>query len=137
MGSWKLFIVLWSINTQDCKKCYILLSKKILYLLYHLTLQYNQYPRFYFYIQQQGCQCLTQLMNTTQTRHGFLRVSVGHLTHLIREDFWCLVCQMPNIWHLAHLMVMLLEIIVLDQSRPLHHINGILTFFNQGFCLQL
>ena len=23
------------------------------------------------------------------------------LEHLIRDVFWCLVCQMPNIWHLA------------------------------------
>ena len=26
------------------------------------------------------------------------------------RDFWCLMCQMPNIWHLAHLIRMFFKV---------------------------
>ena len=32
------------------------------------------------------------------------------IEHLMRMVFWCLVCQMSNNWHLAHLMRMLYDI---------------------------
>ena len=30
------------------------------------------------------------------------------LEHLMKHEYWCLVCQMPNIWHLTHLIEMLI-----------------------------
>ena len=41
-------------------------------------------------------------------------VAVWHifwdLEHLIKLHFWCLMCQMPNIWHLTNLLRMLLQV---------------------------
>ena len=43
---------------------------------------------------------------------AYYSMSQNFLTFNTSHDgfFWCLVCQMPNIWHLAHLMIMLLEL---------------------------
>ena len=45
-----LIFPLKSIHIQVCIIIVILLSKKLLYQLYHITLQYNQYPKLYLFI---------------------------------------------------------------------------------------
>ena len=45
-----LIFPLKSIHIRVCIIIVILLSKKLLYQLYHITLQYNQYPKLYLFI---------------------------------------------------------------------------------------